>query len=111
MGIQTGPIFFNQLFSIIIRFAVVQAGCTVKTECQVRYVVRNPYDIGKEERISRKRRRRWLVFFNETDYITSDFVIISGWVKLQSCHKFGLKKNDINNPFFFPFFSWCLWYS
>ncbi|KAK9289704.1 hypothetical protein L1049_007863 [Liquidambar formosana] len=60
--------------------SAIQAGCTVKTECHVRYVVRNPYDIGKEERISRKRRRRWLVFFNETDYITSDFVIISAGV-------------------------------
>ncbi|XP_034693453.1 uncharacterized protein LOC117920178 isoform X1 [Vitis riparia] len=58
----------------------VQAGCTVKTGCQVLSVVKNIDDIGKEGKISRKTRRRWLVFFNETDYVLSDFVILSAGV-------------------------------
>ena len=59
--------------------AIMQAGCTVKTGCQVWFVVKNLDDIGEEEgRISRKTRRRWLVFFNETEYVPSDFVILSG---------------------------------
>ncbi|CAK9167617.1 unnamed protein product [Ilex paraguariensis] len=62
-------------------FSALQAGCTIKTECQVQYVVRNPDDTCKEEeKICRKRRRRWLVFFNETDFVTSDFVILSAGV-------------------------------
>ena len=57
---------------------MMQAGCTIKTECQVQCVVRNPDDTCKEEeKICRKRR---LVFLNETDYVTSDFVILSGSV-------------------------------
>ena len=59
----------------------MQAGCTVKTGCQVLFVVKNLDDIGKEGKISRKTRRRWLVFFNETDYVLSDFVILSGMVE------------------------------
>ncbi|RVW48098.1 hypothetical protein CK203_073501 [Vitis vinifera] len=59
----------------------MQAGCTVKTGCQVWFVVKNLDDIGEEEgRISRKTRRRWLVFFNETEYVPSDFVILSAGV-------------------------------
>ncbi|XP_059645979.1 uncharacterized protein LOC132289661 [Cornus florida] len=61
--------------------SAIQAGCTIKTECQVHYVVKNTNDLHKDdERISRKRKRRWLVFLNETDYITSDFVILSAGV-------------------------------
>ncbi|KAM7512686.1 hypothetical protein LguiB_011561 [Lonicera macranthoides] len=63
--------------------SAIEAGCSIKTECQVQYVVKNPYDdddILDEENTSKKKRRRWLVFFNETDYITSDFVILSGGV-------------------------------
>ena len=57
----------------------MQAGCSVKTGCQVLFVVKNTDDIGKEEgTICKKTRRRWLVFFNETDYVPSDFVILSG---------------------------------
>ncbi|CAL5389209.1 unnamed protein product [Camellia sinensis] len=61
--------------------SAVQAGCTIKTECQVQYVVENPnYIFEKEQRTRRERRRRWLVFFNEIDYLTSDFVILSAGV-------------------------------
>ncbi|XAR64719.1 Cholesterol oxidase [Bertholletia excelsa] len=59
--------------------SAVQAGCTVKTECQVKYVVENP-DYTKQERTTRKRRRRWLVFLNEIDFLESDFVILSAGV-------------------------------
>ncbi|CAL5387361.1 unnamed protein product [Camellia sinensis] len=61
--------------------SAVQAGCTIKTECQVQYVVENPNNIfEKEQRTRRERRRQWLVFFNEIDYLTSDFVILSAGV-------------------------------
>lgn len=54
----------------------------MKTGRQVLFVVKNIDDIGDEEgKISRKTRRRWLVFFNETDYVSSDFVILSGMVE------------------------------
>ncbi|XP_059646651.1 long-chain-alcohol oxidase FAO2-like [Cornus florida] len=61
--------------------SAIQTGCTIKTECQVCYVGKNTNELRKDdERISRKRRRRWLVFLNEIDYITSDFVILSAGV-------------------------------
>ncbi|XP_057505723.1 uncharacterized protein LOC130789017 [Actinidia eriantha] len=60
--------------------SAIQAGCTVKTECQVQYVVENlDYTCQKEKRSGRKR-RRWLVYFNEIDYVTADFVILSAGV-------------------------------
>ncbi|KAF8397919.1 hypothetical protein HHK36_016844 [Tetracentron sinense] len=61
--------------------SAIQAGCTVKTECQVQYVVKNTDGIcEKRDGISRKQRRRWRVYFNDIDYITSDFVILSAGV-------------------------------
>ena len=54
----------------------MQAGCIVKTECQVQYVVKNPYETGQEGEIGGK--RRWLIYLNEIDYIKADFVILSG---------------------------------
>ncbi|KAJ4705296.1 Long-chain-alcohol oxidase FAO4B [Melia azedarach] len=59
--------------------SAIQAGCVVKTECQVQYVVKNPYESLQEDKNSRKR-RRWFVYLNEVDYITSDFVILSAGV-------------------------------
>ncbi|XP_038697798.1 uncharacterized protein LOC119995391 [Tripterygium wilfordii] len=59
--------------------SAIQAGCIVKTNCQVQYVVKNPYDISHEGRTGRKR-GRWLVYLNEIDYISSDFVILSAGV-------------------------------
>ncbi|KAL5740012.1 hypothetical protein ACOSQ2_029192 [Xanthoceras sorbifolium] len=58
--------------------SAIQAGCIVKTECQVQFVVKNPYYSFQESKTSRK--RRWLVYLNEIDYITSDFVVLSAGV-------------------------------
>ena len=58
----------------------MQAGCTVRTGCQVKYVVENTHEILQQDQISGKR-RRWRVYLNEIDYITSDFVILSGMKK------------------------------
>ncbi|KAI3471916.1 hypothetical protein Pfo_028604 [Paulownia fortunei] len=61
--------------------SAIQAGCTIKTECEVQYVVRNKDDTCKEERrFKRRSQRRWLVFLNEFDYIASDIVILSAGV-------------------------------
>ncbi|KAJ9181364.1 hypothetical protein P3X46_009501 [Hevea brasiliensis] len=57
--------------------SAVQAGCTVRTECQVQYVTENMHEVFQQE-ISRK--RRWRVYLNEIDYVTSDFVILSAGV-------------------------------
>ncbi|GFY97906.1 hypothetical protein Acr_12g0004470 [Actinidia rufa] len=60
--------------------SAIQAGCTVKTECQVQYVIENPdYTCQKKKEVEEKR-RRWLVYFNEIDYVTADFVILSAGV-------------------------------
>ncbi|KAI7998980.1 Cholesterol oxidase [Camellia lanceoleosa] len=61
--------------------SAVQAGCTIKTQCQVQYVVQNPdYICEKEDKVSRKNWRRWHIYLNEIDYVASDFVILSGGV-------------------------------
>ncbi|KAK1562451.1 hypothetical protein Q3G72_012158 [Acer saccharum] len=57
--------------------SAIQAGCIVKTECQVQFVVKNLYDNFQEDK-TRRKRRRWRVYLNEIDYITSDFVVLSG---------------------------------
>ncbi|XP_074370665.1 uncharacterized protein LOC141711868 [Apium graveolens] len=49
----------------------IQEGCVIKTECQVQYVVENP---------DNRKRRRWLVYFNEIDYVECDFVVLSAGV-------------------------------
>ncbi|XP_015581580.2 uncharacterized protein LOC8263202 [Ricinus communis] len=59
--------------------SAVQAGCTVRTECEVKYVIENTHEVLQQDRISRKR-RRWCVYLNEIDYLTSDFVILSAGV-------------------------------
>ncbi|WCJ34276.1 Long-chain-alcohol oxidase FAO1 [Euphorbia peplus] len=56
-----------------------QAGCTVRTECQVLYVVENACEIFQQGRTC-GRQKRWRVYLNEIDYITSDFVILSAGV-------------------------------
>ncbi|KAK9985861.1 hypothetical protein SO802_030812 [Lithocarpus litseifolius] len=58
---------------------MLQVGCEVRTECQVQYVVKNPYDTCQEEGKNSKK-RRWRVYLNEIDYITSDFVVLSAGV-------------------------------
>ncbi|KAI3749923.1 hypothetical protein L2E82_20544 [Cichorium intybus] len=56
--------------------SAVEAGCSIKTDCEVKYVVKNPNDTN----IHGKRARRWLVFLNDTEYLQSDFVILSAGV-------------------------------
>ncbi|KAL8113468.1 hypothetical protein AgCh_020688 [Apium graveolens] len=60
-------------------FSAIQEGCTIKTECEVQYVVKNLDKASKEENFSTKK-RRWLVFFNEIDHVKCDFVVLSGGV-------------------------------
>lgn len=55
----------------------MQAGCIVKTHCEVKCVVKNPYVSLQDVKTSGKS-RRWFVYLNEVDYITADFVILSG---------------------------------
>ncbi|KAI3749921.1 hypothetical protein L2E82_20542 [Cichorium intybus] len=57
-------------------FTAVEAGCSIKTDCEVKYVVKNP----NYTNIHGKPARRWLVYLNDTDYLQSDFVILSGGV-------------------------------
>ncbi|KAJ7976152.1 Long-chain-alcohol oxidase FAO4B [Quillaja saponaria] len=55
----------------------MQEGCIIKTKCEVQYVVKN--DICQQGgKISG--RRRWRLYLNEINYITSDFVILSAGV-------------------------------
>ncbi|KAF9680856.1 hypothetical protein SADUNF_Sadunf06G0165100 [Salix dunnii] len=55
-----------------------QIRCTIRTKCQARYVIKNPHGTCQPGGISRK--RRWRVYINEIDYITSDWVILSAGV-------------------------------
>ncbi|KAL5721197.1 hypothetical protein ACHQM5_013788 [Ranunculus cassubicifolius] len=61
--------------------AAMKAGCTIKTGCQVQYVVRNLDECFADIDKSHKRlRRRWRVYLSATDYTLCDFVIISAGV-------------------------------
>ncbi|KAL3642697.1 hypothetical protein CASFOL_013512 [Castilleja foliolosa] len=63
--------------------SAIQAGCTIKTECEVQYIVRNYRDDSCKDDGGFKRRspsRRWLVFLNEFHYIEADIVILSAGV-------------------------------
>lgn len=64
---------YSHAYLIKLEHVVMQAGCIVKTECQVQYVVKNQYETGQPGG-----ERRWLVYLNEIDYIKADFVILSG---------------------------------
>ncbi|GMI65940.1 hypothetical protein HRI_000263300 [Hibiscus trionum] len=57
--------------------SATQAGCTIKTECEVQYVIKNPFEAGQDGKIGG---RRWFVYLNEIDYIKADFVILSAGV-------------------------------
>ena len=57
---------------------MIQAGCHIITECEVQYVVKNPYEICQEEGKIGGKRRRWRVYLNEIDCITADYVVLSG---------------------------------
>ncbi|XP_050227477.2 uncharacterized protein LOC126677073 isoform X2 [Mercurialis annua] len=58
---------------------IMQAGCSIRTESQVKYVVENTHEIFQQDKII-GRRRRWRVYLDDIDYITSDFVILSAGV-------------------------------
>ncbi|OMO82332.1 hypothetical protein CCACVL1_11980 [Corchorus capsularis] len=58
--------------------SAIQAGCIVKTECEVQCVVKNPFQTCQEGEIGGE--RRWIVYLNEIDYIKADFVILSAGV-------------------------------
>ncbi|KAL7137340.1 hypothetical protein ABFS83_10G084400 [Erythranthe nasuta] len=61
--------------------SAIQAGCTIKTECEVQYVISNKENTCNEDgRSKRRSERRWLVFLNEFEYIASDIVILSAGV-------------------------------
>ncbi|GFQ04875.1 long-chain-alcohol oxidase fao1 [Phtheirospermum japonicum] len=57
--------------------SAIQVWCSIKTECEVQYVVRNYKDDSCKRRSSS---RRWLVFLSEFDYVESDIVILSAGV-------------------------------
>lgn len=57
--------------------SAVQAGCVVKVECQVKYVVKNPNDVFQEGKTKEK---MWRVYLNDIDYLLADFVILSAGV-------------------------------
>ncbi|KAL1549281.1 hypothetical protein AAHA92_17408 [Salvia divinorum] len=61
--------------------SAIEAGCTIKTESEVQYVVRNDdYIYREEDGFKARSKRRWLVFLNEFDYVASDIVILSARV-------------------------------
>ncbi|XVE61454.1 hypothetical protein DITRI_Ditri06bG0041500 [Diplodiscus trichospermus] len=68
----------SDAFQIKLVLLVMQAGCIVKTESQVQYVVKNPYETDHKGEVGGK--RRWHVYLNEIDYIKADFVILSAGV-------------------------------
>eukprot|EP01018_Ginkgo_biloba_P020085 Gb_39397 [translate_table: standard] len=65
-------------------YIALAAGCEVKTECQVRFVVPTP----KENQlpsccancVDQKPGRRWRVYSDEVEYLSADFVVLSGGV-------------------------------
>ncbi|XP_077230382.1 uncharacterized protein LOC143866499 [Tasmannia lanceolata] len=61
--------------------SAIQAGCIVKTGCEVQYVVKNPDEDYKERGgIRKKQQRRWRVYFDNLEYMCCDFVILSAGV-------------------------------
>ncbi|KAE8718977.1 hypothetical protein F3Y22_tig00109983pilonHSYRG00056 [Hibiscus syriacus] len=54
-----------------------RAGCTIRTERGVQFVIKNPFEVGRDDDIGG---RRWFVYFNKIDYIKDDFVILSAGV-------------------------------
>ncbi|XP_072999091.1 uncharacterized protein [Typha latifolia] len=61
--------------------SAIQAGCRVKTECQSLYVLKNMDEIDEEHKSTDKKlRRRWRVYFDNLEYISADFVVLSAGV-------------------------------
>ncbi|XP_020579118.1 uncharacterized protein LOC110023847 [Phalaenopsis equestris] len=58
--------------------SAIEAGCAVKTESKVQFILKEPTEVRLHN--SKKRLRRWRVYFNELEYIAADFVVISAGV-------------------------------
>ncbi|XP_072965790.1 uncharacterized protein [Typha angustifolia] len=56
--------------------SAIQAGCIVKTERQVLYVLENLDGINGRK----QQRRRWRVYFDNLEYISADFVVLAAGV-------------------------------
>ncbi|KAG0489690.1 hypothetical protein HPP92_006553 [Vanilla planifolia] len=56
----------------------IKAGCTVRTETQILYVVKNQGEVCEHD--DKICKRRWRVYFDDLRYICSDFVILSAGV-------------------------------
>ncbi|KAL4182619.1 hypothetical protein AMTRI_Chr11g151100 [Amborella trichopoda] len=55
---------------------MAQAGCEVRTQCQVQYVLKNPLKDG----VLGSKQRRWRVYLDDINFVLSDFVILSAGV-------------------------------
>ncbi|XP_020262326.1 uncharacterized protein LOC109838281 [Asparagus officinalis] len=69
--------------------SAVQDGCVVKTERKVLYISENS-DTNSEQR------RRWRVYFDDLEYITADFVVLSAGVLGTSEILFQSKRRGLN---------------
>ncbi|XP_039122109.1 uncharacterized protein LOC120258737 [Dioscorea cayenensis subsp. rotundata] len=62
--------------------SAIQAGCVVKTECEIIYIIKtDAQGDGEENRCnSIKENRRWKVHFDNLEHVSADFVILSAGV-------------------------------
>ncbi|XXG88455.1 hypothetical protein AAC387_Pa12g0663 [Persea americana] len=61
--------------------SAIKAGCTVITDCQVHYAVKEIDKVYDEQLgINIKQRRRWRVYCDNLEYICADFVVLSAGV-------------------------------
>ncbi|KAJ0972728.1 hypothetical protein J5N97_020687 [Dioscorea zingiberensis] len=61
--------------------ALFQAGCFVKTECEVNYIIKTAQGNDEENKCSdRKQHRRWQVYFDSLEHVSADFVVLSAGV-------------------------------
>ncbi|XP_057857842.2 uncharacterized protein LOC131066953 [Cryptomeria japonica] len=61
----------------------IEAGCEIKTECQVRFIVENLEESLQTcccRSMNKRPKRRWRVHLDELQYLSSDFVILSAGV-------------------------------
>lgn len=58
---------------------LLQAGCTVMTECEVQCIVEDVDDNYDDDGVIRKKqRRRWRIYFNDLEYVSADYVVLAG---------------------------------
>ncbi|KAG9459072.1 hypothetical protein H6P81_003580 [Aristolochia fimbriata] len=59
----------------------VQTGCIVKTGRAVRFVVKNrDEDYVEPGRVDKRKKRRWRVYFDDFEFVSADFVVLSAGV-------------------------------